>query len=81
MGTPPSLQPGFWALRAVAGVWTTTGFSGRAWSEDARVGVAAPAYADAIIVSGPVEVINRLTNSELEALRVARHMPIPDMAD
>jgi hypothetical protein len=88
-GTPPAsaLDGGVqWisrpsSLRTLTTRWSTAGFSGHAWSQDQRVGIAAPPYADSLIVSGPAEVVTDLIDSELEAFPVARSAHLPDMAD
>ena len=78
-GVHPAVVPA--PLEDLAASWSTAGFSGHAWSSDLRVGVAAPPYADSLVVSGPVEVTTRLLGSGLEAHRVARHAPLPDVQD
>ena len=67
------------SLAAIAATWTVVGFPGRAWRHDGRVGLAAPAYADSLIVSGPVEVTARLVRAGLEAYAVAPRHPLPTL--
>lgn len=55
--------------------WTTTGFPGKARSDDGLVGIAAPRYADSVIVSGPARLANRLLSCGLEAFPVRRSDP------
>jgi hypothetical protein len=69
-------------LRELACTWATRGFSGRAHSADGRLGLAAPAYADSLVVSGPARVVDALTGSPgIEAHRVSRHGLLPDLVD
>ncbi|HLZ37176.1 MAG TPA: hypothetical protein VKP64_05325 [Mycobacteriales bacterium] len=59
--------------------WCTVGFPGWAWSGDGRVGIAAPPYADSLVVSGPADLVVPLTTSGLEAFPVSRHHLLPPM--
>lgn len=62
----------------VSANWARRGFTGRAWTEIGPVGVAAPPYADSLIISGPLRLRDVLVGSDLEVQPVARqaHLPI-----
>ena len=59
-------------LAEISRPWTRNGFAGRAWTADGRVGIAAPPYADSVVVSGPRELGARLLAADLEAFPLAR---------
>ena len=65
------------SLGSISAAWTTSGFPGRAWTSDLRIGLAAPPYADSVIISGPAELQHRLITSGLEAFPVSRREPDP----
>ena len=69
------------SLGAISALWTTSGFPGRAWTADLRIGLAAPPYADSVIVSGPAELRQQLITSGLEAFPVSRRAPDPITAE
>jgi len=58
--------------------WARRGFTGRAWTKTGPVGVAAPPYADSLILSGSIKLRNVLVASGLEVQPVDRkaHLPI-----
>jgi hypothetical protein len=68
-GSAPATQP-VGALAAIARRWAVDGFPGRAWKQDQSVGIAAPRYADSLIVSGPSHIATHLAASGLEAYQV-----------
>jgi hypothetical protein len=68
-------------LVEISAGWTTTGFPGHARSDDGLVGIAAPRYADSVVVSGPDRLGQRLLNSSLEAFPVGRSEPNPITVD
>lgn len=59
-------------LAEISRQWTRNGFAGRACAADGRVGIAAPPYADSVVVSGPKELGARLLAADLEAFPLAR---------
>ena len=69
------------SLSSISAFWTTSGFPGRAWTSDLRIGLAAPPYADSVVISGPVELQQRLITSGLEAFPVSRQEPDPITAE
>lgn len=62
----------------VSANWARQGFTGRAWTETGPVGVAAPPYADSLIISGPMKLRDVLVACQLEVQPVTRkaHLPI-----
>ena len=76
-----STGPSEGSLGAISALWTTSGFPGRAWTSDLRIGLAAPPYADSVIISGPAELRQQLTTSGLEAFPVSRRAPDPVTAE
>lgn len=60
-------------------LWTVHSFPGQIWSDDCGVGLASPAYADSIIVSGPAALIQQLNANGLEIFRVAPNHRLPAM--
>lgn len=73
---PATHQSGTFAT--LSANWVRRGFTGRAWTQAGPVGIAAPAYADSLIISGPKKLRAILVGSELEVLPVDRkaHLPI-----
>lgn len=69
------------SLAEVSASWTRHGFSGRAWTTDGRAGIAAPSYADSLVISGPGTFADALLASGLEVFPVDRHRQIPIWAD
>jgi len=69
------------SLEAISASWTTSGFPGRAWTSDLRIGLAAPPYADSLIISGPAGLRQELITSGLEAFPVSRREPDPITAE
>ncbi|MFV0450662.1 MAG: hypothetical protein ACK5LS_00215 [Propioniciclava sp.] len=61
-------------LAGLAQSWVR-GFSGRAWSLDTPVAIAAPAYADSVVVSGPAELGDRIKHAGLQGAEVAHANP------
>lgn len=55
--------------------------SGRAWTTDGRAGIAAPSYADSLVISGPGAFADALLAIGLEVFPVDRHRQIPIWAD
>lgn len=68
-------------LQDIADRWTRDGFAGRAWTAEGRVGIAAPPYADSVVVSGPRELGARLLASDLEVFPLARGDSSPITTD
>jgi hypothetical protein len=68
-------------LSEIAEQWTRDGFAGRAWTADGQVGIAAPPYADSVVVSGPRELGVRLLAADLEAFPLARGEVSPITTD
>ncbi len=66
-------------LAELMATWSKDGFPGWAWSSDGRIGIAAPPYADSLVVSGPADLVLPLATSGLEAFPVSRHHPLPPM--
>lgn len=52
------------------------GFAGRAWSLDSAIAIAAPAYADSVVVSGPARLGEWLATSGLQGAEVDRSDPV-----
>lgn len=69
------------ALAAIAPQWAVDGFPGRVWRSDGTVGIAAPAYADSLIVSGAEQIAARLASSDLEAYPVDPWRSLPRLVD
>lgn len=59
--------------------WANHPFPGKLWCENPGIGLASPAYADSIIVSGSAELIDHLRAMELEIFRVAASRRLPMM--
>lgn len=74
--TPATHRSGTFAH--VSANWARQGFTGRAWTTTGPVGIAAPPYADSLIISGPIKLRDVLLASELEVQPVDRkaHLPI-----
>lgn len=77
---PLPAQPREGRLRELADGWAGR-FAGRVWTADGRTGIAAPPYADSLVVSGPREVHEALLRAGLEAHAVARSAPCPITTD
>jgi hypothetical protein len=69
------------SLVEVSASWTSHGFSGRAWTTDGRAGIAAPSYADSLVISGPGAFADALLATGLEVFPVDRHRQISIWAD
>lgn len=65
------------SLNAISESWTTSGFPGRVWTSDLRIGLAAPPYADSVVISGSADLQQALITSGLEAFPVSRREPDP----
>ena len=59
--------------------WRREGCAGRAWTEDSRVGIAAPYATDSLVISGDHRVVAALVASPLEAFEVNRFDPFSAM--
>jgi hypothetical protein len=68
-----------YSLNELARRWEAHPFPGRLWCENPEIGLASPAYADSIIVSGSAELIEQLRANQLEIFRVAASHPLPMM--
>ena len=64
-------------LAALAARWTAHGFVGRAWAVDRSVAIAAPPYADSLVLSGGHELRDALLGTDLEVFAVSRAAPCP----
>ena len=69
------------SLVEVSASWIRHGFSGRAWTIDGRAGIAAPSYADSLVISGSTAFADALLASGLEVFPVDRHRQIPIWSD
>lgn len=61
--------------------WARRGFVGRAWTQDGQVALAAPDWADSVIVSGPRALADALTATGLEVFPVAPSAAFPVTTD
>jgi len=57
--------------------WPTHGFPGRVWAVGQAVAIAAPPYADSLVLSGGLELREALLRSDLEVFTVSRKAPCP----
>lgn len=64
-------------LADLAGTWLHHGFRGRVWAVDRSVAIAAPPYADSLVLSGARPLADALLRSGLEVFPVARSAPCP----
>ncbi|HET9649843.1 MAG TPA: hypothetical protein VFP34_16640 [Microlunatus sp.] len=61
--------------------WTRGGFRGRVWTADRQIALAAPGWADSVIVSAPRGVADDLLAGDLEVAVVRRCAPLPITTD
>lgn len=64
-------------LHQIAARWGTHGFPGRAWAVGQQVALAAPPYADSLVLSGGPELRDALLRSDLEVFAVSRSARCP----
>jgi hypothetical protein len=65
------------SLDQISRGWTRHGFPERAWTADQTAGIAAPGYADSLVISGPKTLAGPLLSADLEVFVVDRHHSSP----